>query len=234
MKASFAYAFRRTIPIMVGFFPLGIAYGILMSAAGYNFLWSGLTSFVVLAGSLQFLMLTFFAGGVNTATVAVMALLLNSRHIFYGISYIDKFKNYGPWKYFMIYSLSDESYSLLCSYKPLEGTDDKTVNIMSSGFVCFYWTVFSMLGGLVGELITFSTKGIDFALTALFMVILLDQMKDAENKLPVLVSGVSGVVCLLLLGPGNFLLPSLMATAAVLLLLRPVLDKTVCDNREDV
>jgi predicted branched-subunit amino acid permease len=86
----------------------------------------------------------------------------------------------------------------------------------------------------VGKLITFSTKGIDFALTALFTVILLDQMKDSGNKLPVLVSGVSGVVCLLLLGPGNFLLPSLMATVAVLLLLRPVLDKTVCDNKEGV
>jgi len=232
MGKSFSYAFRRTVPIMVGFFPLGVAYGILMSAAGYNFLWSGLVSLTVLAGSLQFLMLTFFAGGLSVTAMAVMALLLNSRHIFYGISYIDEFKSYGLWKYFMIYSLSDESYSLLCSYKPLEGVDRKTVNIMSSGFVCFYWVTFSMLGGLVGKLITFDTTGIDFALTALFTVILLDQMKEADNKLPALVSIVSAAGCLLVLGPKNFLLPSLLVTVAVLLLLRPRLEKPPSGENE--
>jgi 4-azaleucine resistance transporter AzlC len=132
----------------------------------------------------------------------------------------------------MIYSLSDESYSLLCSYKPLEGVDRKTVNIMSSGFVCFYWVTFSMLGGLVGKLITFDTTGIDFALTALFTVILLDQMKEADNKLPALVSIVSAAGCLLVLGPKNFLLPSLLVTVVVLLLLRPRLEKAPSGEKE--
>lgn len=230
MKKSFLYAFQRTIPIMAGFLPLGLAYGILMANAGYNFLWTGFTSITVLAGSLQFLMLDFFAGGVSIVTVIVMALLLNSRHIFFGLSFIGRFREYGPWKYFMIYALSDESYSLLCSCKPPEGTEEKTVNLFSSGFVVFYWTVFSMLGGLVGRLILFDTTGIDFALTALFVVILLDQMREADTLLPVGIALVSGVICLIAFGTANFILPSLVLTVAVLLLLRPRLERPAVDK----
>ena len=220
MKKNLLYAFKRTIPILAGFFPLGLAYGILMMKAGYSFLWTGFTCVTVLAGSLQFLMLDFLASGVPVGTIIVMALLLNSRHIFYGLSFIDKFKQYGPWKYFMIYSLADESYSLLCSVKSQEGTDEKTVNILSSGFVVFYWTLFSMLGGLVGSWITFDTTGIDFALTALFVVILLDQMRGAKSLLPAGIAAVSCIVCILIFGTSNFILPSLAITVAALLIFR--------------
>lgn len=218
---------------MAGFFPLGLAYGILMFNAGYNFLWTGLTSVTVLAGSLQFLMLDFFAGGAPVFTIIVMSLLLNSRHIFYGLSFIEDFKKYGPWKYFMIYSLSDESYSLLCSYKPQEGGDAKTVNILSSRFVVFYWTVFSMLGGLLGKLITFDITGIDFALTALFVVILLDQIRDAGSKLPATIAVVSGVLCILVFGASNFILPSLVVTVAVLVFFRPQLERTLAVMKKE-
>lgn len=220
MKKNFLYAFKRTIPIMAGFFPLGLAYGILMMKAGYNFLWTGFAGVTVLAGSLQFLMLDFFASGAHIGTIIIMALLLNSRHIFYGLSFIEKFKDYGPWKAFMIYSLSDESYSLLCSVKPQESTDEKTVNILSSGFVVFYWTAFSMLGGLIGSWITFDTTGIDFALTALFVVILLDQMRGAKSLLPVGIAAVSCIVCILIFGTSNFILPSLAITVIALLVFR--------------
>lgn len=224
MNKSFIFAFKRTIPIMAGFFPLGLAYGILMMNAGYHFLWAGLTSVTVLAGSLQFLMLNFFTGGVPMVTIVVMALLLNSRHIFFGLSFIDQFREYGLWRYFMIYSLSDESYPLLCSCKPQEGTNEKTVNLLSSGFVVFYWTAFSMLGGLVGKLITFDTTGIDFALTALFVVILLDQMREAKSLLPAGIAALSGAVCVPVFGASNFILPSLAITMAALLLFRPQLE----------
>ena len=117
MRKTVAYAFHHSIPILIGFFPVGLAYGLLMQQAGYNFLWSGACSLFVLAGSLQFLMVTFFAGGVSLATVAVLALLLNSRHIFYGLSFIDKFRSFGPWRWFLIYSLCDENYSLHCSHE---------------------------------------------------------------------------------------------------------------------
>jgi 4-azaleucine resistance transporter AzlC len=232
VNKNFLYAFKRTIPIMAGFFPLGLAYGILMMKAGYSFLWTGLTSVTVLAGSLQFLMLDFFASGVPIGTIIVMALLLNSRHIFYGLSFIEKFKEYGPWKYFLIYSLSDESYSLLCSNKPQEGTNEKAVNILSSGFVVFYWTMFSMLGGLIGSWITFDTTGIDFALTALFVVILLEQMRGAKSLLPVAIAAVSCIVCILAFGTSNFILPSLAITVAALLIFRMQLGFTPSRKEE--
>ncbi len=222
---SLQYALRRTLPILLGFFPIGVTYGILMESIGYSFLWSGLCSAVVLAGSLQFLMVSFFSGGASLVTIIVMSLLLNSRHIFYGLSFIEQFNSYGPWKPFMIYGLVDEGYSLLCSYKHIEGVNDKWVNILSTGCIWLFWTAFSMLGGLIGSLITFDTTGFDFALTAIFITISLDQLREADSPLPALIAAASGVVCLALIGPGSFILPSLIATTAALMLLRPVLEK---------
>ncbi len=221
MKQTFLYAFRRSVPIMLGFFPLGIAYGVLMESIGYNFLWSSLTSVTVFAGALQFLMVDFFRDGTPLITVALLALLLNSRHIFYGLSFVEKFRSFGSGsRLFLIYSLSDESYSLHCSYKPQEGVNEKWAHLFSAGFVVFYWLLFTFMGGLVGKLITFDTTGIDFSLTALFVVILIDQLRSAKTMLPAAIAVVSGIVCILIFGAANFILPSLILTVAVLCLLR--------------
>ena len=222
---SFRYSLRRTIPILVGFFPVGIAYGILMANLGYNFIWSALSSLFIYAGSLQMLMVSFLANNVPILTVIVMALLLNSRHIFYGISFIDKFREYGFWKYFLIYGMSDENYSLLCSYREQKGVSEKWVHIFSCALIWFYWILFSALGGLVGKLITFNTTGIDFALTALFVVILIEQIKGASSKLPCLVGALSSVLWILIVGADSFLLPSLLSTVAVLICLKKVIVK---------
>ena len=217
LKNSFTYAFRRSLPVMVGYFPVGIAYGILMANLGYNFLWSALSSLFVYAGSLQMLMVSFLMNNVPIFTIVITSLLLNSRHIFYGISFIDKFKDYGFWKGFLIYGMSDENYSLLCSYQEQEGVEEKWVHIFSAGLIWFYWVLFSGLGGLIGALITFNTTGIDFALTALFVVILIEQIKSATSRLPVIIGGLSSVLWLLVVGPEQFLLPSLLSTVAVLI-----------------
>ena len=191
MRKTVAYAFHHSIPILIGFFPVGLAYGLLMQQAGYNFLWSGACSLFVLAGSLQFLMVTFFAGGVSLATVAVLALLLNSRHIFYGLSFIDKFRSFGPWRWFLIYSLCDENYSLHCSHDFGPDVNEKWAYVLTAALVTFYWVTLSMLGGLVGSLIPFDTTGIDFALTALFTVIVVDQLRGARTRIPAAVAAVS-------------------------------------------
>ena len=217
MRKTAAYAFHHSIPILIGFFPVGIAYGLLMQQAGYNFLWSGACSLFVLAGSLQFLMVTFFAGGMSLATVAVLALLLNSRHLFFGISFLEKFKEYGPWKYFLIYGLTDESYSLLCSYIPRDDVEEKWVHIFDTALIWSYWILFSMFGCLAGTLLPFDMTGVDFAMTALFIVILINQLEHCESKLPAAVSFVSALACLLIFGPDNFLLPSLAATVVALI-----------------
>lgn len=220
IKNSFKYSLERSVPILIGFFPVGTVYGLMMSAAGYNFLWSAAASLFVYAGSLQMLMISFFQSDMPILTIAVTALLINSRHMFYGLSFIEKFRSYGGWKWFLIYGMPDESYSLLCSYVPREGVEEKWVHIFSTGLIWLYWIAFSVLGGLVGQLITFDTTGIDFALTALFIVILLDQIKSTGMKLPALIGGVSSMLCIIILGRDNFLLPSLAVTVLVLLLLR--------------
>ena len=216
LKNSFKYSFKRSIPIMIGFFPLGVAYGILMSNIGYNWLWTGFSSLTIYAGSLQMLMVSFLKGTTPIATVVITSFLLNSRHIFYGISFIEKFKNYGPWKYFIIYGMTDENYSLLCSYKDIDGVDEKWVHIFSTALLWSYWIIFSVLGDIAGGIITFNTDGIDFAMTALFIVILIEQIKDIKSKLPILISAVSSIICILIFGRDNFLLPSLLITVAAL------------------
>lgn len=217
LKNSLIYAFRRSIPVMVGYFPVGIAYGILMANLGYSFIWSAFSSLIVYAGSLQMLMVSFLMNNVPIITIVITSLLLNSRHIFYGISFVDKFKKYGFWKVFLIYGMSDENYSLLCSYKEQDGVNEKWVHIFSAGLIWFYWVLFSGLGGLIGGLITFNTAGIDFALTALFVVILIEQIKGAASKLPVIIGILSSVLWIAVVGPDQFLLPSLLSTVAVLI-----------------
>ena len=235
MKQTVLYAFQRTIPMLLGFFPLGIAYGVLMEANGYNFLWSGLVCLTVFAGSLQFLMVDFFADGTALATVALVGFLLNSRHIFYGVSLIEKFQGFGfGSKLFLVYSLCDENYSLHCAHHKREGISDKWAYVLSAVFTLVYWTMFCMLGGLVGKLITFSTEGIDFALTALFVVIVLDQLKDAKTKLPAVLALVSSIVCILVFSAANFILPSLILTVAALCVLRGRLEPFTADETEEV
>ena len=232
IKNSFRYSMKRSIPIMVGYFPVGVAYGIIMENAGYNFIWSLLSSLFVYAGSLQMLMVTFLVNNVPLFTVMITALLLNSRHIFYGISFIEKFKRYGLWKYFLIFTLSDENYSLLCSYKEKEGVDEKWVHIFTAFLVWIYWILFSGLGGLIGKLITFDTTGIDFALTALFVVILTEQWKASESKIPGMVAGISSILWIVIVGANNFLLPSLVTTVSVMILMKKKIQKDVTKEVE--
>lgn len=223
MKSAFRYSLKHSIPILIGFIPVGLAYGVLMQANGLNWLWTGASSLLIFAGSLQFLAVSFFAGGVSLITVAIMALLLNSRHIFYGIPFIEKWKEYGPWKLFLIYALPDEAFSLHCSndFEDGDPVHKKWTYIFDALLVLIYWVTLSVLGALIGSLIPFRTDGIDFALTALFIVILLEQLKSAGGKAePAVIAAISSLICLLVFGPSNFILPSLLITVFLLTLLR--------------
>ncbi|MEE1038698.1 MAG: AzlC family ABC transporter permease [Eubacterium sp.] len=220
MLETLKYSFKHSLPIFFGFLPLAIAYGILMQDAGYNFLWTGACSLFVFAGSLQFLMISFFAGGVSLVSIAIMALMINSRHIFYGISFIEKFRKFGFWKYFLIFALTDENYSLHCSHDIKEGINEKWAYVFTAAWTLLYWAGLSVAGALIGSFIPFDTTGIDFALTALFIVILINQMKGATTVLPAIIAFTSSIVCLALLGPSNFILPSLMITVVMLTVFR--------------
>lgn len=229
MKKAFVYSLKHSLPIFVSFVPVGLVYGILMCTAGYNWLWSGFCSIAVFAGSLQYLMIDFFTGNASYLTVAVMALLLNSRHIFYGLPFIEKWSGYGGWKGFLIYAFPDETFSLHVSNDFRDKENEKWVFVFNAALVLFYWIFLSCLGGLVGSLISFPTAGMDFALTALFIVIVTGQLEASDSPVPAIVAAASSIVCLLVLGPAYFILPSLAVTVAVLMLLRGRLEATTDD-----
>lgn len=232
MAKTLRYALRHSIPIFFSYIPVALAYGVLMQNCGYKFIWTGACSIFVLTGSLQYLMVTFFAGGVSLATVAVMSFLLNSRHIFYGLSFIEKFRSFGVWKYFLIYTLTDENYSLHCSHDFDTDVNEKQAFVLTALLTVSYWICLSILGALIGSIIPFDTTGIDFALTALFIVILTEQLLGADNRLPAGLAFVSSIVCLILFGPNSFILPSLLITVALLTILRHRIEPVKKEEKE--
>lgn len=217
MRKVLRVAFVKSLPVMAGYLSIGIAFGLLMQEMGYNVVWALLISLVLYAGSMQFVLLQFLSGGASLLTVAVTTLLVNSRHLFYGLSFIDTFRSMGKKYLYMIHSLTDETYSLLCSYQPQEGEDGKQVMFWMSLLDHIYWLVGTALGALVGGLIPFDTTGIDFAMTALFVVIFVEQWKGAKSHLPAMAGLICGVLSLLIFGADRFILPAMILGIAILL-----------------
>ena len=214
-------AFVASIPVMTGYISLGIGFGILLESKGYGPAWALLMSFAVYAGSLQYVLVDMMAGGVSLLTTALTSLMVNARHLFYGISVIDKYKGAGWKKPYMIFGLTDETYSLVFSDEAAKGVKDKhgfyfVLTLMNQ---C-YWVAGSVIGGAVGTLITFDTTGIDFALTALFVTIFVDQWRSTKNHGPAIIGVGSSVLCLLIFGSGNFLIPAMICITCCLLVMK--------------
>lgn len=221
LKQTAKFAFRQSLPVMFGYLFLGVAFGILLQQAGFGALWALLVSGLVYAGSLQFVLVGFLAQGAALPTVALMSLFINSRHLFYGLSFIERFKGMGRRKPYMIFSLTDETYSVLCGLDVPADMNEQDVMFLVALFDQLYWVAGSVLGALAGRL-PLDFTGIDFSMTALFLVIFLEQWKGAGSHLPALTGLICGAVFLLWLGPDAFLLPALAATVTVLLLAKPV------------
>lgn len=217
-KTEFSYAFRQTIPVMLGYLFLGIAFGLMLQEGGYSFLWAFLISTVVYAGSMQFVLVTFLTGGVSLITAAVMTLLINGRHLFYGISFVEKFRKAG-WRFpYLVFALTDETYSVLCGVKVFGGMDEGRVYFWISLLDQCYWIAGSVIGALAGRYIAFDSTGIDFSMTALFIVIMVEQWQGAAKHFPAVLGVVSAVIWLIILGPDRFILPALCTCVVVLLL----------------
>lgn len=213
------YALQKTSPILVSYFFVSSAYGLVMNSGGFNWIWSALCSVFIYTGAFQFVLASFFASGAALFTVLLTCAFMSARQIFYGLSYIDDFKKTGKKLPYMIHTLTDEVYALFNSIREYPEELDKAktqfyITLLSH----ISWIIGSITGGLVGNLIPSSIQGIDFALTALFITIVVDQWKTTKNHIPALVGGGSSVVFLLLLGSDNFLLPSLLVTSGLLLL----------------
>ena len=232
MKKNLQYAFMKSLPVLCGYLFLGLAFGLLLQNAGYHFIWAFFISLFVYAGAMQFVMVSFFSGGISLITAAVMTLLINCRHAFYGISFLDRFRKMGKACPYMIFSLTDETYSLLCSLKVPRDLDEKKVSFFIALLDHSYWILGSTLGAALGQLRTFNSTGIDFAMTALFVTIFIEQWLDYKSHIPALTGLFSALVCLLLFGADRFILPAMILTVAVLLFLRPVLQKTLSTDAQ--
>jgi 4-azaleucine resistance transporter AzlC len=217
MSKNFTFAFRQTIPVMMGYLFIGVAFGLMLTDVGYHFLWAPMISVFVYAGSMQFLMVTLLSGGVSLLFAATMTLFVNGRHIFYGISLISKYKEMGPNYPYMIFSLTDETYSVMCRTKVPDHLDEKKVLPYISRLNHSYWIFGSLLGGLAGQFITFDSTGIEFSMTALFVAIVVEQWTEKRNRPSILLGSFCSITFLFLLGPDRFILPSLTLAVCVLL-----------------
>ncbi len=204
-------AFKLTLPVLCGYLFLGTAFGVLMAQAGYGPAWSLAASTFVYAGSLQFVMVPFLASGVSLVTVALTALMVNARHLFYGLSYIERFERMGLAKPYMIFSLTDETYSVFC-----QGDQSDGVMVRVALYDHLYWIAGSVLGGVLAENLPFDLTGIDFSMTALFIVICVERARAHSARVAMAVGGVCALASLALLGPDRFLAPALAVTAFVL------------------
>jgi len=222
MKKEIKRALRDTVPVLSGYIVLGMGFGIIMQTNGFGVWWTLAMSALIYAGSMQYLAVDLLAGGASLISAAIATLMVNARHIFYGISMVARYKGTGARKPYLIFSLTDETYSLVCS-----GERSRGYYLLVSVFNHIYWVVGSVIGALVGQIIPFSTEGIDFALTALFVTVFVEQWKSTKDHVPAIIGVVSSVICLICFGKADFLIPAMVLITASLSVLKAVRGEAV-------
>ena len=217
VKQTARQAFIATVPVMTGYLALGFGFGIILKANGYETALAPVMSCVIYAGAMQYVAVELLSGGASLLTVGMTTFLVNARHLFYGISLLDKFKNVGKRKPYLIFALTDETYSLLCHETPhIPAEERKNYYFLVALFNHLYWITGCTLGAVTGSLVKFNSTGLDFVLTALFITIFIDQWRSTTNHAPALMGMAVTTVCLILFGRENFLI---FAMAGILLLL---------------
>ncbi len=218
-------AFPHTIPVLTGYVVLGIGFGILLQSKGFSWIWSFFMSIFIFAGSMQYASINLLASGADYITCAIMTLVINFRHLFYGIAVLTKYKNAGKAKPLLIHELTDETFSLVCSAQPPEDVDPIAFYLAISVLDHLYWIFGCTFGAILGSVIHFNTMGIDFVMTALFIVIFTEQWLSTKDHLPACTGLVITLICLVLFGSSKFLIPALITITAILTLLRNKLEK---------
>ena len=213
-------AFLKSIPVLAGYVVLGIGFGILMRDAGYGVLWTAAMSLFIYAGSLQYVGVGLLAGGASALTTAITSVMVNARHLFYSISMVDRYKDAGKFKPYMIFGLTDETYSLICDGLAPEGSDPNLYRFLVTAFNQSYWVTGRVLGSLLGTVLPFSTAGIEFSMTALFIASFTGQWLTSDDHIPALTGLLSTLVCLVIFGPDRFLIPAMLLITLILTLLR--------------
>ncbi|MEQ8156550.1 MAG: AzlC family ABC transporter permease [Clostridiaceae bacterium] len=227
MKKAAAAAFPHTLPIFAGFTFLGIAYGIYMRSLGFSAIYPSLMSLTIFAGSMEFVAANLLTGAFHPLNALFLTLMVNARHIFYGISMLDKYNGTGKKKWYLILGMCDESFSINCTTDIPEGIDEGWFMFFVTAFNQMYWFLGATVGGVFGSLIQFNTKGIDFVMTALFIVIFISQwQKEKIHDSAVYGVGLSAV-CLMIFGESRFIIASMLLILIILTVIRKSLEKKV-------
>lgn len=226
-------AFIASVPVMAGYIVLGAGFGIVLETKGLGLIWAVAMSVFIYAGSMQYVAIELITGGASLITTALTTLMVNARHLFYGISMVDKYKGAGRKKPYLIFALTDETYSLVCSDESVKDVNNKylyyfTVSLLNQ----IYWITGTVIGSLSGRMMNFSTEGIDFALTALFVTIFTEQWISEKNHGPAIAGLASSILCLIVFGKDNFLIPAMCCIVAVLGFMRKMQGKAECDGKE--
>lgn len=221
MRKTWKSAFISTIPVLTGYVVLGFGFGIILKASGYGIPLALVMSIFIYAGSMQYAAISLLSGGASLITVALTTLMVNARHLFYGISMLGKYKDSGKKKPYLIFALTDETYSLVCNDNldiPHEQRNNYYffVSLLNQ----IYWVTGSVLGAVVGSLVKFNSEGIEFALTALFLTVFLEQWLTAKNHTPAIIGVAASIVCLLIFGSEKFLIPTMFIIALLLCLMK--------------
>ena len=210
-------AFVKSIPIFCSYVFVSMAYGMMMASAGFPWYDSLLVSLTVYTGAFQFVLIKFLSSGASLITIALTALLMNSRQSFYSITFLKEFKQMGRRKLYMIHTMTDETYAVNCTLDLPKKEKEDTMFLVALFSRC-YWIVGSVLGGILGQIIPFDLTVLYFCMTALFLIIFIDQWEKAEKHTPALTGLGTGVICLLIFGENRFMLPALLIVSALLLL----------------
>jgi 4-azaleucine resistance transporter AzlC len=213
-------AFYKSVPVMAGYVVLGTGFGILMRNAGYGVLWTAAMSAFIYAGSMQYVGVSLLTSGASVLTTALTTIMVNARHLFYSISMIDTYKDAGQFKPYMIFALTDETYSLLCDGTTPDGTEPNLYRFFVSLFNQCYWVSGSVLGSLLGTVLPFPTTGIEFSMTALFVAAFTEQWLTTKDHVPALTGLLSTLLCLLVFGRERFLIPAMLLITLILTILR--------------
>lgn len=216
MKKAFKAAFPYTIPIFAGFWFLGMTYGIYMNVSGFSFWYPMLMSLTIFAGSMEFVAVNLLLGAFNPLQALAMTLMINARHLFYGISMLDKYRGTGWKKFYLIFGMCDESFSINYTAEIPEDTDRGWFMFFVTLLNQFYWFFGATLGGIFGSLIHFSTEGLDFVMTAMFVVIFLEQWLKEKNHVSAVMGILLSLLCLIAFGTDHFMIPAMLAIFASL------------------
>ena len=233
IKRTFKRAFRDSLPVLAGYLALGIGFGVLLQSKGYSFWWAILMSVTIFTGSGQYAGVDFLANSASIVTTAIMTFIINARHFFYGFSLLDKYKGAGVFKPYLIFGLTDETYSIVCSAKLDDTIDHKKYYLFLTALDHCYWITGCTLGAVLGEILPFSNEGIGYSMTALFIVIMVEQWLTSKEHLPVILGVSTTIVCLVIFGADLFIIPAMVLIAFELVIFRKKLDKSAAPDGEE-